>query len=100
MWCLHEFQVVCTVRMCDVTDVLQRRYVVSPTRIMESEMSGRSLSSRVLRMGQPRPRNCIPSGVSCVQPERSRYTRRRQPLPPMMGCSPLLVKWEQWERLR
>ena len=73
---------------------------VSLTRIMESEISGRSSSTSVLRMGQPLPRKCIPSAVSWVQPERSRCTRRRQPLPAMMECSPLVVKWVQPERLR
>ena len=73
---------------------------VSLTRIMESVISGRSSSTSVLRMGQPLPMKCIPSAVSWVQPERSRCTRRRQPLPATMECSPLVVKWVQLERLR
>ena len=68
---------------------------VSLTRIMESVISGRSSSTSVLRMGQPLPMKCIPSAVSWVQPERSRCTRRRQPLPATMECSPLVVKWVQ-----
>lgn len=78
----------------------RRESKLSLTRIMESEISGRSSSTSVLRMGQPLPRKCIPSAVSWVHPERSRCTRRRQPLPAMMECSPLVVKWVQPERLR
>ena len=59
---------------------------------MLSSHSGMSSISSVLRMGQPLPINSIPSAETLVHPERSRYTKRLQPLPVVMDFRPLLVK--------
>ena len=59
---------------------------------MLSSHSGISSISRVLRMGHPFPMNSIPSADTLVHPERSRYTKRRQPFPVVMDFRPLLVK--------
>lgn len=59
---------------------------------MLSSQSGMSSMISVLRIGQPLPMKNMPSADSVVHPERSRYTRRRQPLPETMDFNPLLVK--------
>ena len=60
---------------------LSVRQCAANFRIIASLHSGMSSSSKVLRMEQPLLMKPTPSAHSWVQPERSRYRRRLQPLP-------------------